>query len=82
MLPKHWVKRLVDINVQRLKDSDLHWADVVFLSGMIVQGPSMKEVIARAKKRGKRTVVGGPIISAHDPTLPKPTTLWKAKPKR
>src|SRR5580704_10216636 len=69
MLPKHWQKRLVDLNVQRLKDSDLKWADVVFLSGMIVQGPSMQGVIARAKVYGKRTVVGGPIVSAHDPSI-------------
>jgi radical SAM superfamily enzyme YgiQ (UPF0313 family) len=69
MLPKHWQKRLVDSNVQRLKDSDLDWADVVFFSGMIVQGPSMKDQIARAKRRGKRTVVGGPITSAHDPAI-------------
>jgi len=69
MLPNHWRKRLVDLNVQRLKDSDLHWADVVFFSGMIVQGPSMKEQIARAKQHGKRTVVGGPITSAHDPSI-------------
>ncbi len=69
MLPKPWQKRLVDLNVQRLKDSDLDWADVVFLSGMLVQGPSMRGVIARAKERGKRTVVGGPIVSAHDPAI-------------
>ena len=69
MLPKHWEKRLVDVNVQRLKDSDLDWADVVFLSGMIVQGPSMEGLIARAKQRGRRTVVGGPITSAHDPSI-------------
>jgi radical SAM superfamily enzyme YgiQ (UPF0313 family) len=69
MLPKQWEKRLVDLNVQRLKDSDLDWADVVFFSGMIVQGPSMQVGIARAKKRGKRTMVGGPIVSAHDPTI-------------
>ena len=56
MLPKHWQKRLVDLNVQRLKDSDLDWADVVFFSGMIVQGPSLKEQLARATRRGKRTV--------------------------
>ena len=33
MLPPHWQKRMVDLNVQRLKDSDLAWADVVFFSG-------------------------------------------------
>ncbi len=69
MLPKHWQKRVVDLNVQRLKDSDLIWADVVFFSGMIVQGPSMQIQIARAKELGKRTVVGGPITSTHDATI-------------
>jgi radical SAM superfamily enzyme YgiQ (UPF0313 family) len=69
MLPKHWQKRLVDLNVQRLKDSDLDWADVVFFSGMIVQGPSLKEQLTRAKRRGRRTVVGGPITSARDAAI-------------
>lgn len=69
MLPKHWQRRLVDLNVERLKDSDLDWADVVFFSGMIVQGPSLKEQLARAKRRGRRTVVGGPITSARDAAI-------------
>ena len=69
MLPNLWQKRLVDLNVQRLKDSDLAWADVVFFSGMIVQGPSMRGLIARAKQHGKRTVVGGPITSTHDSAI-------------
>jgi len=69
LLPSHWERRLVDLNVRRLKDSDLAWADVVFLSGMIVQGPSMKEQIARAKRHGLRTVVGGPIVSAKHPSI-------------
>jgi radical SAM superfamily enzyme YgiQ (UPF0313 family) len=66
LLPSSWQKRLVDLNVRPLRDSDLDWADLVFLSGMMVQGPSMKAQIARAKRRGRRTVVGGPIASAQD----------------
>ncbi len=69
MLPKAWEKRIVDLNVRRLKDSDLDWADVVMFSGMMVQGPSMKLQIARAKARGLRTVVGGPIASAGGPNI-------------
>ena len=69
MLPARWQKRLVDMNVRRLKDSDLDWAEVVFFSGMMVQGPSMKHAIARSKQRGRRTVVGGPIASAADPAI-------------
>ncbi len=67
MLPASWEKRAVDLNVRPLKDSDLDWAEVVFLSGMMVQGPSMKSVIARCKERGLQTVVGGPIGSAQSP---------------
>jgi radical SAM superfamily enzyme YgiQ (UPF0313 family) len=69
LLPSSWQKRLVDLNVRPLKDSDLAWADVVFFSGMMVQGPSMKAHIARAKQRGLRTIVGGPIASAQDPAI-------------
>jgi radical SAM superfamily enzyme YgiQ (UPF0313 family) len=69
LLPSKWERRLVDMNVRPLKDSDLDWADVVFFSGMMVQGPSMKAQIARAQRRGLRTVVGGPIVSAQDPAI-------------
>ena len=69
LLPPSWELRLVDMNVRPLKDSDLDWADVVLFSGMIVQGPSMQKQIARAKQRGLRTVVGGPIASTQDPTI-------------
>ena len=80
MLPKHWEKRLVDLNVRRLKDSDLEWADVVFFSGMIVQGPSMKEQIARAKRHGQAHGGRRPDCQrSRTRRLPKPTTLWKGE---
>ncbi len=69
MLPPSWEKRAVDLNVRPLKDTELDWADIVFLSGMMVQGPSMKKVITRSKERGLRTVVGGPIASTTDPSI-------------
>ena len=69
MLPPSWEKQAVDLNVRPVKDSELAWADVVFLSGMMVQGPSMKKVIDRARERGLRTVVGGPIASTKDPNI-------------
>jgi radical SAM superfamily enzyme YgiQ (UPF0313 family) len=69
LAPAHWQRRLVDLNVRRLQDSDLDWADVVFFSGMMVQGPSLKAQIARCKRRGLRTVVGGPITSGQGPAI-------------
>ena len=64
LLPGAWNKRLVDANVERLRDRDLKWADVVLLSGMHIQGPSLMEIVERCRARGLRTVVGGPIASS------------------
>jgi radical SAM superfamily enzyme YgiQ (UPF0313 family) len=63
MLPKNWEKRLVDMNVERLNEADIAWADIVFLSAMIVQKESLQEVIEKCKSYGKRVVVGGPYVS-------------------
>ena len=67
MLPPHWERRLVDVNVEKLTDRDLAWADAAFLSAMLVQGPSLRQLIERCRKAGLRTVVGGPITSAENP---------------
>src|ERR1043165_9022913 len=71
MLPESWERRLVDLNVRRLKDSDIDWADLVFASAMIVQKESLEKVVARAKARGKRVVVGGPYVSTSAERLPE-----------
>ena len=36
LLPQQWSKRLVDLNVERLPDEDILWADMVFIGGMAV----------------------------------------------
>ncbi len=37
MLPPAWELRLVDLNVDKLTDEDLAWADCAFVSAMVVQ---------------------------------------------
>ena len=64
LLPKAWKKRLVDTNVERLRDHDQAWADVEMLSAMHIQRDSLAEIIERCRARGLRTVVGGPIASS------------------
>lgn len=64
LLPRAWKTRLVDTNVERLRERDLKWADVAFVSGMHIQRDSLAEIVARCRKRGLRTVVGGPITSS------------------
>lgn len=64
LLPAHWQKRLVDTNVRKLTDADIHWADVVLLSGMLVQKKPMLQILDRCRQRGIKTIVGGPITSS------------------
>ncbi len=67
MLPDEWEKKLVDMNVTALSDEDIKWADYVFISAMVVQRDSVKEVITRCNKLGAKTVAGGPLFTTgHD----------------
>jgi len=63
MLPKTWDKKLIDLNVTELKDEDLEWADMVFLSAMIVQRESVQEIIKRCRRQKKIVVAGGPLFT-------------------
>ena len=64
MLPTEWKKRLVDLNVRKLSDQDLAWADTVFISAMVVQRDPAQEIIARCKAAGLKVVAGGPLFTA------------------
>jgi radical SAM superfamily enzyme YgiQ (UPF0313 family) len=67
MLPSDWAKRLVDLNVTKLAREDLAWADIAFVSGMVVQKDSAHKVIDRCKEAGLRVVAGGPLfITEHE----------------
>ena len=62
MLPANWSKRLVDLNVSKLKEKDLAWADCVYVSAMAVQRKSAYQTITRCKKAGLKIVAGGPAV--------------------
>ncbi|GAG50969.1 unnamed protein product, partial [marine sediment metagenome] len=64
MLPPEWEKKLVDMNAEPLNNKDIEWADYVFISAMVVQQKSAREVINRSKKFGRKIVAGGPLFTA------------------
>ncbi len=63
MLPKDWERKLIDMNVSRLTDADILWADFVFLSGMNVHVESFKQVIQRCNQHGVKVVAGGSLVT-------------------
>ncbi|MGZ5483690.1 MAG: B12-binding domain-containing radical SAM protein [Pyrinomonadaceae bacterium] len=70
LLPASWERRLVDLNIEKLRTSDIEWADMVMATAMLVQEDSLRDVVRRAKARGKRVVIGGPYITTTIHDLP------------
>lgn len=63
MLPGEWRKKLVDLNVEPLTDEQIAWADMVFLSAMIVQKKNAQAIIDRCRALGRKIVAGGPAFT-------------------
>lgn len=63
MLPTSWEKKLVDMNVTKLKISDIQWADMVFISAMNIQKDSVDYVIGECVKQGIKIIAGGPLFT-------------------
>jgi radical SAM superfamily enzyme YgiQ (UPF0313 family) len=64
MLPRSWDLRLVDMDVTRLRDADLQWADYVMIGAMIIHKQSIEEeIIPRCKRFGRTIVGGGPLFT-------------------
>jgi radical SAM superfamily enzyme YgiQ (UPF0313 family) len=64
MLPRSWNVRLVDMDVTRLRDADLRWADYVLIGAMIVHKQSIdEEIIPRCQRMGRTIIGGGPLFT-------------------
>jgi radical SAM superfamily enzyme YgiQ (UPF0313 family) len=63
-LPKSWQVRFIDENIRPAGAADFAWAEAVFVSGMHIQREQINDICARAHRRGKTTVLGGPSVSA------------------
>lgn len=71
MLPRDWNLKLVDVNVQKLRDEDLLWADYVLISAMIVQQESVREIVSRCSTLGKTIIAGGPLFTTGHESFPE-----------
>ena len=63
LLPVKWEKKLVDLNVEKLSNREILWADYVFIGAMSVQLKSVLAIIERCHSMGKKIVAGGPLFT-------------------
>ncbi|MEO1591437.1 MAG: B12-binding domain-containing radical SAM protein [Cyanobacteria bacterium J06632_22] len=64
ILPQDWEFKLVDRNVRDVTEAEWDWAELVLLSGMIVQKVDFAAQIQEAKRRDKLVAIGGPYATA------------------
>lgn len=65
LLPYNLKRKLIDLNIETLKDEDINWANIIFISAMIIQKKSVIEVIDQCKKINPavKIVAGGPLFT-------------------
>jgi radical SAM superfamily enzyme YgiQ (UPF0313 family) len=71
MLPRSWNLKLIDLNVSRLTDAQIGWADYVLISAMIVHADSARQVIARCNAKAKPVIAGGPLFTTWRDQFPE-----------
>ena len=64
ILPQEWEYKLVDRNVRDVTEAEWEWAEIVIMSGMIVQKGDIFDQIEEAHKRGKKVAIGGPYATS------------------
>jgi radical SAM superfamily enzyme YgiQ (UPF0313 family) len=69
LCPKRWKIRLVDLAFDELKDEDILWADLVMVSAMAVQREGVRQILERASRLNRRTIIGGPYASSEPDAL-------------
>ena len=60
LLPGQWTLKLVDENVEPLRDEHFTWANIVVTGGWLPQQLRIRSIIARSHSHGRPIAVGGP----------------------
>ena len=59
MFTGDWECKLTDLNIDKLRDSDIRWADYVFINSTALQADSADRLVDRCQANGKRIIAAG-----------------------
>lgn len=65
LLPITWKRKQIDLNSEKLKNSDILWADYIFLSAKEEQYKSTIKIIEKCNLIGKKIVASGSLFSEY-----------------
>lgn len=63
MLPESWEVKLLDMNVEKVRDRDIRWSDYVLISAVASQAESADQLIDRVQAQGRRVIACGPYFT-------------------
>jgi radical SAM superfamily enzyme YgiQ (UPF0313 family) len=61
---------MVDLNVRSVRNEDWQWADLVLTGGMMIQRPSVEQIVERSREHRLPVVIGGPDVTTCSQDLP------------
>jgi len=70
LLPDTCDLKLVDMNIEPLTEADILWAEAVFVSAMIIQQESLKNVISLCNRLNRPVIAGGPYPTSSHEEIP------------
>lgn len=70
MLSDDWELKLIDMNIEKLRDIDVQKTDYVFISAMSAQIESVREVVKKCKCLNVKIVAGGPLFTSMPEKFP------------
>ncbi len=59
MFPSEWKKKVLDLNIEKLRDRKLKWADYVYIHANSDQAESADQLIARCQTDGRKIIASG-----------------------
>ena len=69
LIPSDYEIKLINLNIEALKERDIENTDLIFISAMAVQKESFDNLVKLSHKHGKTVVAGGPYPSISFETI-------------